>query len=436
MKRRTFLDGDSDLLPIEFEPSSTKSPTARLSNDIRSLSEQILLRHYDEIRKGELTETELVELIYEYAETQGIILQLSDVEIIKKEILKEETPFGILEPLISNPEVSDVIVSGWDKIFTISNRRVVPCNNLQFESPEVYKNFVDRLLFKAGTFCNTKKPIADGAIGHVRINCVHESICQDGPYLTLRISRFSSVSLKDLEEKGLSQSSILDYLRCLILAQKTILIAGEVGTGKTTLVRALANTIPHSENIVVIEDTPEIKLDHPYTRYLLTRDANIESIGEITQSHCVWAGMRMGMNRIILGEIRDPKAAEAFIDVCASGHAGLSTIHARSCQEALSRLCLLLSRAQKFTDEGAHLRHIGLAVGAIVHLNTCPVTKKRRVFEVIEVSPGVDQPIKKRVIAKYNFKSNGDHYWEFHGSLTQYKEEILDLGLNPSWINQ
>lgn len=435
MKRRSFLEGDLDLLPVEIGGNDSTLSTC-LSSDVKKISDQILLKHYDEIKKGELTESELVELIYEYSEFEGITLQPSELEKIKQEILKEESPFGILEPLIAREDVSDIIVAGWDKIYTISNRRVVPCSNLQFESPNAYKNFVDKLLFRAGTYCNTKKPISDGAIGNVRINCVHESISQGGPYLTLRVSRFASVSLQDLEEKGLAQAQILDYLRCLILIQKTILIAGEVGTGKTTLVRALANTIPHAENIVVIEDTPEIKLDHPYTRYLLTREANTESVGEITQSQCVWAGMRMGMNRIIVGEIRDPKAAEAFIDVCASGHSGLSTIHAKSCQEALSRLCLFLSRAQKFTDESAHLKHIGLAVGAIVHLNTCPVTKKRRIFEVVEVSPGVDQPIKKRVIAIYKFKANGEFYWEFNGSLSQYKEEIVEFGLNPAWINK
>ncbi|MCS6893847.1 MAG: CpaF/VirB11 family protein, partial [Deltaproteobacteria bacterium] len=345
----------------------------------------------------------------------------------------EESHFGIFEELVERTDVSDIIVAGWDKVYAISNRRVVP-SSLQFPSQSHYKRFVDKLLFKAGTICNTKKPIADGAIGNVRVNCVHESLAVGGPYLTLRISRFSSVSLRDLEESGLAQARMLDYLRCLVLAQKTILIAGEVGTGKTTLVRALANTIPHSENIVVIEDTPEIKLDHPYTRYLLTRDSNVENIGEVNQSQCVWAGMRMGMNRIIVGEIRDAKAADAFIDVCASGHSGLSTIHAKSCQEALTRLCLLLSRAQKFTDENTHMRQIGLAVGSIVHLNSCPVTKKRRIFEIIEVSPGVDQPIRKRIIAKYNFKPNGDFSWEFSGSLTQYKQDILDLGLTPDWL--
>lgn len=431
MKRINFVNESTDLVPVVKDVEDKRITSGGSKHRI---AEQILFQHFDLIRNGELLEPEIVALIQEYAEEEGLTLQPSEIEMIKLEILREEHTFGILEPLVNREDVSDVIVAGFDKVFAVSNRKVIPVA-IQFPSESKYKTFVERLLFKAGTFCNTKKPIADGAIGNVRINCVHESIAQGGPYLTLRVSRFSRITLQTLEEKGLATGQILDYLRCLVAAEKTVLVAGEVGTGKTTLVRALANTIPNSENIVVIEDTAEIKLDHPYTRYLLTRHANTENIGEVNQSQCVWAGMRMGMNRIILGEIRDPGAAEAFIDVCASGHAGLSTIHARSSIEALSRLSLLLSRAQKFTDENSQMKQIALAVGAVVHLNTCPVTKQRRIFEIIEVSPGVDQPIKRRLLAKYHFKSNGDYYWEFHGPLTQYKDDILDRGLNPDWLN-
>ncbi|MCX7952471.1 MAG: ATPase, T2SS/T4P/T4SS family, partial [Deltaproteobacteria bacterium] len=365
MRRILQFDDQSELTPVRDLALFHNKDVATVDtgNDLSHITDQILFRYYDLIRNGELTEAEILSLIEEFSEIEGLSLQPSEIERIKREILEEESPFGILEPLVNREDISDIIVAGWDKIYAISDRKIVPVS-IQFPSHSKYKTFVDKLLYRAGTFCNTKKPIADGAIKNVRINCIHESLSQGGPYLTLRISRFSSVSLKQLEEKALAQAQILEYLKCLVLIQKTVLIAGEVGTGKTTLLRALANCIPHAENIVVIEDTPEIKLDHPCTRYLLTREANTENIGEINQSQCVWAGMRMGMNRIILGEIRDAKAAEAFIDVCASGHSGLSTIHAKSAQEALSRLCLFLSRAQKFTDEQTHMRQIALAVGA------------------------------------------------------------------------
>jgi len=402
--------------------------------EIANVAQDILFHHYDEIKRHDLTEAELAEIITNYCEENEINLTKVEIEKVKLLIKTEESPFGPLDVLVKDPSVTDIIVAGFDKVLYVKDRKTFK-TNIQFHSKADYQRFLEKLLYRAGTICNTKKPIADGAIGNVRLNCVHDSVCQGGPYLTLRISRFESVSLKDLEEKDLASKDCLEYLKFLVKAHKTVLIAGEVGTGKTTLARALANTIEPWENILVIEDTPEIKLDHPFVRYLLTREANMENVGEITQSNCVWAGMRMAMNRIIVGEIRDAKAAEAFIDVCASGHSGLSTIHARSTSEALHRLCLFLSRAQKFSDESVHQKQIGMAISAIAHLFTCPVTRKRRISEIIEISNSDGQGLKKRYIAKYIFSSDGDYRWDFNGSLSQFKNEFLDLGLSASWLD-
>ena len=108
----------------------------------------------------------------------------------------------------------------------------------------------------------------------------------------------------------------------------------------------VAATVPEDESILVIEDTPEIRLEHPHVRYVATREANTDGAGRVTPSECIRAGMRMAMNRIIFGEIRDAEAAEAFIDVCASGHPGLSTIHGRSAIEAVARLELRIHAAE------------------------------------------------------------------------------------------
>src|SRR5690606_26243088 len=105
--------------------------------------------------------------------------------------------------------------------------------------------------------------------------------------------------------------------------------------------------MPADESLLVIEDTPQIRVEHPHVRYVSTREANADGAGRVAPSECIRAGMRMAMNRMIFGEMRDAEAAEAFIDACASGHPGISTIHGRNAADAIARLELFLGRAQK-----------------------------------------------------------------------------------------
>ena len=244
-----------------------------------------------------------------------------------------------------------------------------------------------------------------------RIHAMHKSVCDSGPYLTIRLNRFSSVSTQDLLQAGLAAKPVIEYLETLVKTGHTILIAGEVGTGKTTLARAVAATIPGSESIIVIEDTPEIRLNHPHVRYITTRDANTEGAGRISPSECIRAGMRMAMNRIIFGEIRDAEAAESFMDVCASGHPGLSTIHARSAADAIGRLELFLGRSQKGVDKRVLTEQIASAVQVVVHLDICRETRCRRIIEVKEIGPFSDGVLRQRDIFRY-YVGNGLPTWK------------------------
>jgi pilus assembly protein CpaF len=361
--------------------------------------------------------------IAESATRIGVELSSIERDEILSHLESDTNTFGILQQLIEDPRVSDIIVAGFSKVSIQQGRRSLR-TQIRFADQRSFEAFVERLLQRAGTSYSTKQPIADGMVGTlVRIHAVHKSLCEDGPYLTIRINRFTSVTLEDLERSGLAPRAIFDYLRAIVGISRTIMHVGEVGTGKTTLARALAGTIPTDESILVIEDTPEIRLDHPHVRYMTTREENLEGTGKVSPAQCIRAGMRMAMNRIIFGEIRDAEAAEAFVDVCASGHSGLSTLHGRSVVDAVTRLELFLARVQKNADRALLGAQVATAVQVMVVVDVCKHTGMRRIMEVRELGPVADGVLRQREIFSYRC-TQGVPQWAVVSRVSAFREKI------------
>jgi pilus assembly protein CpaF len=378
------------------------------------------------VRQGPSSVGERVDLsttVTESAQRLGVELSSFERDEILTHVEGDVHTFGVLQSLIDDPRVSDIIVSGFSKVAIQQGRRSLR-TQIKFPDQRSYEAFVERLLHQAGTAYSTKQPIADGMIGSlVRIHAVHKSLCDNGPYLTIRINRFTSVTLDMLEKTGLAPQVIFDYLRAIVGISRTVMIVGEVGTGKTTLARALAGTIPHDESVLVIEDTPEIRLEHPHVRYMTTREENLEGTGRVSPAQCIRAGMRMAMNRIIFGEIRDAEAAEAFVDVCASGHSGLSTVHGRSVVDAITRLELFLARVQKNADRALLGAQVATAVQVMVVVDVCKITGMRRIMEVRELGPVADGVLRQREIFTYR-PSKGLPQWAVATRVSAFREKL------------
>lgn len=421
------------LLPLEVRdkgcPGRNLSPA--LAHVLREVQREL---SYD----GRRTDTPPYEspsaspesLVRRSAERLGFELSSYERDEVLSYVEREEKPFGILQRLADDASVTDIIVTNFSKVSIQQGRRNFS-TDLAFPNQELYENFVERLLQRAGATYSTRKPIADGMIGsYARIHAVHRSLCDTGPYLTIRLNRFASVGVADLAAAGLAVPPLFYYLQALMRSGHTMLVVGEVGTGKTTLVRALAAGIPADESILVIEDTPEIRLEHPHVRYMTTRDANAEGAGRIAPSECIRAGMRMAMNRIIFGEIRDAEAAEAFVDVCASGHPGMSTIHGRNASDAVARLELFLGRAQKGVGREVLIEQIATAVHVLIHVDVCRHSGRRRIMDVREVGPVADGILRQRQIFQYQI-AQGMPAWRVASRISSYRD---DLEADPAKI--
>jgi pilus assembly protein CpaF len=314
------------------------------------------------------------------------------------------TGWGVLQPLIDDPHVTDIHVYDFETV-VCQRGKVSEATGLMWPNREAYIAFIDRMLLKMGKSLSTQQHTVDGAFEDgIRICAMHESVCVGcGPLLSIRVPRLSTVTLEMLIGFGLAPQMIIDYLASLTRwGQATMLIAGETGTGKTTLLKGLGTQFGKQESIVTVEDTPELNFDHPFLRALVSRPPNVEGSGEVTLQEHIKATLRMTPTRVILGEMRTPPAAEAFLESAQTGHTGLSTIHARNAKETLVRLESLLGRAQKSVSIDIIRQQIALAVDLVVWLFRDKATGRPRIGEVIEIGHYVEGSIQVRPMFRYD----------------------------------
>jgi len=253
---------------------------------------------------------------------------------------------------------------------------------------------------------------------------------QRGPYLCIRVPRVVDATLESIISYQVAPPLIVDYLASLTRSGLcTMMLAGETGTGKTTLMRCLATQFGSEEAIVSVEDTPELNLVHPFYRSLVSRSANAEGIGEVTLQEHIKTTLRMTPTRVLLGEMRTPLSAEAFLESAQTGHVGMSTVHARNARETLVRLESLLGRAQKSVSIEIIRQQIALAVDVVVWLVREKGTGKPRIAEIVEVGHFVEGTIQVRPMFTLA-KQGKQPVWKVDSWASQFEEVLAEDNIN------
>lgn len=343
---------------------------------------------------------------------------------------KDLMGWGVLQPLIDNKEVTDIHCYDYQSV-VLQRGKISETTGIHWPSHQAYVSFIDRMLLRMGKSLTTQQHTIDASFSNgIRICAIHESVCgARGPLLCIRVPRIVDASLDSLVSYQVAPPLIVNYMASLVRSGLcTMMVAGETGTGKTTLMRCVATQFGPDESIVAVEDTPELNLTHPYFRSLVSRPPNVEGIGEVTLQEHIKTTLRMTPTRVLLGEMRTPLAAEAFLESAQTGHVGMSTIHARNARETLVRLESLLGRAQKSVSIDIIRQQIALAVDCVIWLFREKGSGKPRVGEIVEVGHFVEGVIQVRPMFTL-VKTGSQPVWRVDSWTSAFDEVLADDGI-------
>lgn len=293
--------------------------------------------------------------------------------------------FGLLDSIISDDTITEVMINGPDNVFIEQNGRLFKLNK-RFESQRKLEDVIQRIVGLAGREVNQANPICDTRLPDgSRVNVVLPPIALCGPTLTIRKFSKTPMTIERLIAYGSITQEIADKLELLVKAKYNIFISGGTGSGKTTFLNALSNYIPKDERVITIEDSAELQITGVENLVSLeTRNANASGAGQITIRDLIKSSLRMRPERIVVGEVRGGEALD-MLQAMNTGHDGsLSTGHANSTEDMLSRLETMVLQGSAGLPLEAIRQQIASAVDIIVHLSRLR-DKSRKTMEITEV---------------------------------------------------
>jgi pilus assembly protein CpaF len=309
--------------------------------------------------------------------------------------------FGPIQPLIDDPEVSEIMVNRFNDIWSERAGRIHPEPDVAFHNEQQVRELCERIALPLRRRIDESNPILDGRLPDgSRVNAVLAPVALNGTCLTIR--KFAkALTVARLQQVGTLNDVVTAFLRSCVLARCGILVIGATSSGKTALLNALASFIPDDERIVTIEDAAELMLQQPHVVRLETRPPNVEGRGDISVRDLVRNALRMRPDRIVVGECRGPEALD-MMQAANTGHDGtFSTLHANSPGDALARLETMVLMADSGLPAKAVRSQIASAFDLVVEVGRLK-TGLRRIFSIAEVNRTDDGEIGTREIFRYD----------------------------------
>ena len=398
-------------------------------------AEQLHARILDELDLSkEVEDEELTRIIYRVlreAESREY-LPLNVKTALGRELFNAFRKLDLLEEFLEDDEITEVMINGTQNIFYEKKGRIFQSDK-RFLSKEKLEDVIQQIVAGANRLVNEASPIVDARLADgSRVNVVLAPIALNGPIVTIRKFPTESITMKQLIAWNSISEEVAEFLALLVESGYNIFISGGTGSGKTTFLNALSQYIPKDERIITIEDNAELRiLDVPNLVSLEARNANVEGTGEVTIRQLIKSALRMRPDRIIVGEVRSAEAID-MLQASNTGHDGsLSTGHANSPEDMLSRLETMVLMGMELPLTAIR-RQIASGIDVIVHLGRLR-DKSRKLLEVSEVMDYREGEIHLQTVYRYeetgeeNGKIQG--VWEKKGEL-KHTGKLLAAGYN------
>jgi pilus assembly protein CpaF len=328
---------------------------------------------------------QIEDLCHKLMTDQAVPINLEGRKRVSKMIEDEVLGLGPLEPLFADDEVSEILVNGADKVYVEKFGKLV-LTDVRFNNDAHLMNIIDRIVSRVGRRVDELSPMVDARLEDgSRVNAIISPLTLDGPMMSIRRFSVKMLQMDDLIEMGTLTRPIAEVLRGIVNARLNILISGGTGSGKTTTLNILSAFVPDDERIITIEDSAELQLRQPHVVRLETRPANIEGKGAIGQRELVRNSLRMRPDRIVVGEVRGGEAFD-MLQAMNTGHDGsLTTVHANSPRDALSRIENLVSITGINIPPKALRAQIASAIDIVLQIER-QEDGRRRLVSVQEIS--------------------------------------------------
>ena len=345
-------------------------------------------------------------MVSEIITSQRVPLSFGEQERIQTDLLDEVFGLGPLEPLLADEKISDILVNGKDHVF-IERGGILQRVNTAFRDNRHLLQIIDRIVSRVGRRVDEASPMVDARLPDgSRVNAIIPPLALDGPALSIR--RFGTGPLaaaKLVELKSLSPE-MMEMLAAAVRARISILISGGTGAGKTTFLNILSQYVPQNERIVTIEDAAELQLAQQNIVRLETRPPNVEGQGAVRQRQLLINSLRMRPDRIIIGEVRGEEAFD-MLQAMNTGHEGsMTTIHANSARDALTRLESMVAMTNLSLPEKTVRQQIASAISIVVQVSRLS-DGSRKVVSIFEITGMEENVLSMQEIFKFHQKGIG-----------------------------
>jgi pilus assembly protein CpaF len=396
--------------PDAAEPTPPPSaPSGAPRQDLRGLRGRLLQRIISELDADLQFDVAKVrrsiEDIFNVAlEGEEIPLPRTERTRLLDAIIADITSFGPIEILLNDETVDEIMVNGPDAVY-VERDGMIYETDVRFDNDEHVKRIIDRIISPLGRRCDEANPMVDARLPDgSRVNAIIPPLSLNGPVMTIRKFSREPLMVDDLLSFGTVSVDLVEFLTACVRGRLNIVVSGGTGSGKTTLLNIMSSMIPTGERIVTIEDAAELQLRQKHVIRLEKRPPNIEGRGEITVRDLVINSLRMRPDRIVVGECRGPEALD-MLQAMNTGHdGGLTTIHANSPRDSLSRMETMVLMAGTELPLRAIREQIVAAIDIIIHIERM-ADGIRRVTRVTEVNDIEKETIVSQDI--FEFRTTG-----------------------------